>query len=97
MKEEKLYYVTPSDSEFEEVKNKAMELWSTKGAEPTYSKEKIDHIKGIKNIGDNFMHLVAMFDEGNIITLSSMLSPETRKAVKERMISVNSPAFIHFE
>lgn len=82
----KLYYTAPTDKQFNELKEKAIEIWSTMGDEPSYSQEKIDRIKDIGNISDNFMYMVAMFDIHNQARLADMLTSETRKAVRERLV-----------
>lgn len=86
-----LYYTPPTDEQFNEVKEKAIELWSIMGDEPSYSEKKIARIKDIENISDNFMYMVAMFDVGNQGRLAEKLSEETRKAIRERMIDGGNP------
>lgn len=88
---DKLYYKAPSDEQFEELKQKCIQIWSGMGDEPSYSKEKIDRIRDIKNISDNFMYMVAMFDNNNQEKLAALLSNETRKSVRDRMISGGNP------
>jgi len=92
-----LYYTAPEESQFKELKQKAIELWSTKGVTPDYAREKIDTIKDMKNIRDNFMWMVAMFSVDNLEILASMLSEETKKAIKDRIISGGSPEYVFFE
>jgi len=93
----KLYYTPPTDEQFKELKEKAIEIWTPMGDEPSYAKEKIDRIKDIKNIQDNFMYMVAMFDINNQRKLAEKLTPETKKAVRERMIDGgNSEEYIVF-
>lgn len=93
----KLYYTPQSDEQFNELKEKAIELWSTMGDEPSYSKEKISRIKYIENVGDNFLFMVAMFDIFNQQKLADKLSIGTRMAVRERMIDGgNPPEYIVF-
>lgn len=90
----KLYYTPPDDNLFEELKAKAIELWTERYPEetsPFYAKEKIDRIKDIGNIQDNFMYIVAMFDIENQQLLADKLSMETRWAVSERMIDGGTP------
>ena len=82
----KLYYSPPTDEQFNELKEKAIELWSGMGSEPSYSKEKIDSIKDVGNVEGNFMLLLAMFDSGNQAKVISKLSEETKEAIKVRMI-----------
>jgi len=89
----RLYYTPPTDEQFNELKEKAIELWSTMGDEPSYSQEKIGRIKDIKNISDNFMYMVAMFDINNQALLAEKLSDETRQAVRERMIDGGNPGY----
>jgi len=64
----KLYYIAPSDELFEEVKREAIKLWleiDTDNDKFGYATEKINRIKDIQNVSDNFMYIVAMFDINN--------------------------------
>ena len=87
----KLYYTPPTDKQFNELKEKALEIWKTYDNAYGYVSEKIGRIKDIKNIGDNFMYMVAMFDPVNQGKLAEKLSEETREAVRERMIDGGTP------
>ena len=87
----KLYYTPPTDKQFDELKQKAIEIWTPMGYEPSYAKEKIDRIKDIKNICDNFIYMVAMFDIQNQQKLANKLSDETRKAVRDRLLDGGEP------
>jgi len=89
----KLYYTPPTDEQFNELKEKAIEIWSTMGDEPSYSQGKIGRIKDIENVGDNFMYMVAMFDQNNQKKLSEKLENETRGAVAERIKDGGSPDY----
>ncbi len=89
----KLYYTPPTDEQFNELKEKAIEIWSTMGDEPSYSQEKIGRIKDIANVEDNFMYTVAMLDQNNQRKLASKLSDETRGAVAERIKDGGSPDY----
>ena len=89
----KLYYTPPTDEQFNELREKAIEVWSTMGDEPSYSQDKIGRIKDIKNVGDNFMYMVAMFDQNNQQKLSDKLENETRGAVAERIKDGGSPDY----
>lgn len=90
----KLYY-TPSRQElFEAVKSRAMELWKeidTDNDKYGYATSKINQIKDIQNVSDNFMYIVAMFDINNQRKLSDRLAQETKEAIRERMIDGGSP------
>lgn len=90
----RLYYTPPTDDQFDELKARAIEIWAVMGSETSCSEEKIGRIKHIKNIGDNFMYMVAMFDHNNQEILARTLSFETRKAVRERMIDGGQPEYL---
>jgi hypothetical protein len=93
----KLYYTPPSDEHFNILKDKAIELWNEIGGHPNYTKEKVDRIKNLENIADNFMFIVAGFDFYNQNILATKLSEEIRKEIRERMISGgNDPLYIPF-
>jgi len=87
----KLYYTAPPDECFEELKNKCVDIWQSYDDEHGYATSKISVVKGINNFRDNFMHLVAMFDMRNQAKLASLLSPETRLCVRERMYDGGQP------
>lgn len=82
----KLYYTPPSQEQFEELKEKAIELWNTYDDTYGYATEKINRIKDIQNIQDNFMYIISMFDIPNQRKLAEKLSDETCKSIRERML-----------
>lgn len=82
----RLYYTPPTNEIFNELKEAAIELWQTYDYEFGDATKKVNSIKDITNVQDNFMYMVAMFDMGNQRKLSALLSEETRKAIRERMI-----------
>lgn len=90
---ERLYYTPPSDEIFEEIKAKAIEVWTEKDSHPSYTAEKVDRIKNITNIKDNVMFIVAMFSNDNMIKLADKLSAEAKAAIRERMADGNN--FFH--
>ena len=93
----KLYYTEPKEEQFEELKSKAIEIWSEYDDTYGYATEKINAIKDIKNIQDNFMYMVAMFDMNNQRKLANKLSEETRLSIRERMIDGGQPEeYIYF-
>ncbi len=92
----KLYYTPPTEERFNELKKKAIEIWNTYDNEFGYVDEKVNSIKDIKNIQDNFMYMVAMFDIVNQRNLADKLSDETRQAVRERMLSGGEPEHLIF-
>lgn len=95
--EAKLYYTPPEDDLFEEVRKGAIEVWSEYDDKYGYATEKINRIKNIANIKDNFMYMVAMFDYINQKKLAEKLSSKTRRAVRVRMLDGGQPTeFIVF-
>lgn len=94
MNRAKLYYTPPRQELFEAVKRRAMELWKeidTDNETFGYATEKINQIKDIENVGDNFMYMVGTFDIHNQRLLANRLQQETREAIKERMIDGETP------
>lgn len=87
----KLYYTPPTDERFNELKEKAIEVWTELDSHPDYLEEKVGRIKDMKNIEDNFMYMVAMFDHINQAKLANKLSSEAREEVKIRMIDGGQP------
>lgn len=92
MNEVELYYTPPSDICFDEVKERAAEIWNE--YEDPYRNEKLGRISNLENVGDNFMYIVAMFDRGNQNKLASRLSEETRTAIRDRMLDGGAPPMI---
>lgn len=86
-----LYYTPPTNEQFNELREKSIEIWNTYDNTYGYADEKINRIKDIKNVEDNFMFMVAMFDINNQAKLAKKLSPETKEAVSLRMIAGGNP------
>lgn len=92
MREAKLYYQAPADEAFEEMKRECIAEWKTHDNTYGYVDEKVGRIKDIKNVQDNFMYMLAMFDQFGQRKIISNLTLSTQEAVRERMISGgNSP------
>lgn len=71
-----------------------MELWKeidTDHDKFGYATEKINRIKNLENVSDNFMYMVAMFDLNNMRLLSKKISRESKLAIRERMIDGGNP------
>ena len=74
-----------------------MEIWDTYDNTYGYVDEKVNRIKDIKNISDNVMSIVGMFDISNQSILANKLSEESRKAIRDRMIDGgNDESYIVF-
>lgn len=82
----KLYYIAPPQHIFDEMKQKAGDVWRTVANEDSYLQEKLERIN-IENISDNFMYIFAMFDVFNQRTLVSLLSDEAKQELKARLES----------
>jgi len=95
--EAELYYTPPSNELFEEVKEASMNVWNGYDDTHGYATEKVNRIKDLNNVGDNFMYMVSMFDIYNQVKLSSYLSEESKKAVRERLLDGGvEPQYIVF-
>lgn len=82
------YYSPPSQVIFDEVKSAAMSLWPKIDSDNDkygYASGKIARIKNLANEADNFMAIVSMFDIHNQQLLSSVLSHESKEAIRERL------------
>jgi len=91
-----LYYIAPDQDIFEEVKSKCMEIWDTYDDEYGYASQKKNEID-VENVSDNFMYMIAMFDSQNQRKLSSMLSEESKKQIRDRMLDGGTPIeYIYF-
>jgi hypothetical protein len=77
------YYDAPSDEIFNEIKEKAIEIWQTYDDTYGYATEKIDRVKSITNFKDNWGTIVGMFDNPNQQKLLNMLSDEAREKVMQ--------------
>lgn len=77
------YYDAPSDEIFNEIKEKAIEIWRTYDDTYGYATEKISYVESITNIKDNWGTIVGMFDWQNQMKLLEKLSPEAQAKVKE--------------
>ena len=89
----KLYYTPPRQELFEEVKSCSMKLWKEVDIDNDkfgYATGKINQIKDIQNVKDNFMFIIAMFDINNQRLLAYRLTQETRDAIREKMIDGGS-------
>jgi len=95
MKETRLYYTAPPEKCFQELLEKAIEIYSEYDDEFGYASEKIKRINSIDNIEDNFMYIVAMFDIDNQYKLAKSLSKETRLEVRKRMINGGQPSYLN--
>src|SRR3990167_1302039 len=94
----KLYYTAPPDEAFEEMKKACLDVWGQyKNSPGGYMEEKTSRIKDIWNVQDNFMYMLAMFDQNNQRMVISKLSGETKNEVRARMIDGGNDYYYLFE
>ena len=86
----RLYYTAPSDEAFEDMKSCALETWREVAEHPSYLEEKVSYVSEIRNIGDNFMTIFAMFDDGNQRICGAKLKQETKDELNKRLIDGGS-------
>lgn len=89
----KLYYLPPPQEAFEEMKKACIEVWALYDDEYGYATDKINSIKDIKNVRDNFMYMLAMFDINNQRKVADKLTPATKREVRLRMIDGGNEAW----
>jgi len=85
-----LYYTAPNKIHFEEVKAAAIQIWNEFDDTYGYASEKINRIEHLPNNESNFMYMISMFDPMRQKQLSGMLSDETNKEIRDRMIAGGS-------
>ncbi len=81
-----LYYTAPSDESFDDLKNNSIAFWKEGDRHPNYVEEKVGYIEGVKNISDNFMTILAMFDINNQRRIALRLKPGTIADINDRLI-----------
>lgn len=82
---QELYYVAPPQAAFDELKAACIAIWKTYDDTYGYASEKVDRIKDIQNVSDNFMYMMAMFDEDNRARVLLLVSPATQEEFYKRM------------
>ena len=83
-----------TDEQFEEIRENAMKLWKIVDIDNDkyrYTTIKIEQVKDIKNISDNFMYIIQMFDIQNQHKLAESLSETTRKVIRQEMKKHKTP------
>lgn len=92
-----LYYTPPSQEMFDEVQKQSIAIWRTYDNTYGYADEKVEKIKNIENVGDNFMYMIAMFDSANQTKLARSLSTEAKRAISDRLVDGGTPDYFnHF-
>lgn len=91
-----VYYEAPTDAIFAEMKQECIKEWQTHDNAFGYVDEKVNRIKDIANVKDNFMYMLAMFDHHGQIDVIGNLTFAAQDAVRERLVAGgNSASMIH--
>lgn len=88
----KLYYTAPSETVFDEIRVACLMIWS-KYQEPTqlgYMREKFERVLKTKNIADNYMFLIAMFDMHNQALFAKQLTSSTLNMLIDALVEVDN-------
>lgn len=82
------YYIAPSQEIFDDIKQATIEVWKSKDDTYGYATEKVNRIKDIKNVTDNYAYMIAMFDSKNKGLLFAELKREdSRELVASLMFT----------
>ena len=82
---EELFYIPPSDTCFDELKEVCIRFWETFDNQFSYVTEKIDSIKDLPNEGSNFVSMVQMIHPISRKLIANVLSLETRNEISMRL------------
>jgi len=77
------YYDAPSDEVFNEIKQAAIAIWETYDDTYGYATEKINSIKDITNVRDNWGYMVGMFDQDNQLKLFMAIGDDAKQKMAE--------------
>ncbi len=95
---EELYYETPSDVVFEEVKRETLKIFKEiTGQDSSYYENKKNEIEKINNIKDNIMFIITKLSWNNLEKLGNALTKQTKEEIRKRLESVNAYEMIYFK
>lgn len=80
-----LYYTAPSDEVFEEIRLACIKRWNTFDNEFGYVDEKVGQVTMLTNVRDNWMYMLAMFDNWQRMVVLGTLSASTYRLVTAAM------------
>ena len=78
-------YEAPSNKIFEEIKQKSIDIWNTYSDAHGYRSEKLNRIKNVKNVKDNWRVFYGMFDWQNQTKLLMYLSQEANEFIENHL------------
>lgn len=80
---QQLYYTAPSQEVFDDIKLVATRIWCSYDDTHGYVTGKLDRIKDLPNVKDNWIYMVAMFDPINTSKLLRLVRPETAALIRQ--------------
>lgn len=81
----KVYYKSPKDCHFDELKSVCLKYWATFDDKFGYATEKINYVKSLENVDGNFMVMVKMIHPLAWEVVADLLSLETRNHISARL------------
>lgn len=81
------YYIAPTDEIFKDIKQGAIKIWKTYDDTYGYQSEKVDVIKDLENVRDNYAYIVAMFDYSNQFKLVQIVDRKDTKLLITNLIT----------
>lgn len=82
------YYTAPSDEIFEDIKKAAITIWKEYDDTYGYATEKVNRIKDIPNVSDNWAYMIAMFDHWNQNKLYKKVKREDTQELINRLLAL---------
>lgn len=79
------YYTAPSQEVFDDIKQMSIKIWQSYDNEHGYVDEKVDQIKDLENVKDNYMYMFSMFDVVNQAKLMALVKPETKETIEKAL------------
>lgn len=79
-----IYYTPPPEKIFQEMKQISILLWSQYDDTYGYKSNKINRIKDLENIKDNFMYILSMFDLYNQNVIWHCASIQLKGEIQKR-------------
>lgn len=70
-----------SDKLFDELKQASIEVWETYDDTYGYASEKINYVKSLTNVGDNYGTFIGMFDVHNQEKLYHKVGDESKALI----------------
>lgn len=83
----KKYFTPPPFKVFKELKISAILVLQQDKSH--MSKRRVETLQYLQNIGDSFMTILQPFDTDQLLTLSEMLSDETKREIRTRYVSAD--------